>query len=137
MKSPDIAQVSKVTGVPASSLRYYEERGLISAIGRRGLRRVFGPSVYDRLAFISLGRKAGFSLAEIAQMLGDEGPPKINKAMLAAKAHEINLRIRRLTVLREGLLHASTCPESRHVDCPKFQRLLKLAASETRRKSKP
>ena len=35
----DIAQVAKRSGVPASTLRYYEEKGLIASVGREGLRR--------------------------------------------------------------------------------------------------
>ncbi|TIU20338.1 MAG: MerR family DNA-binding transcriptional regulator, partial [Mesorhizobium sp.] len=35
MKDMDIAEVSRRTGVPASTLRYYEEKGLIASIGRR------------------------------------------------------------------------------------------------------
>ncbi|HSX56098.1 MAG TPA: MerR family DNA-binding transcriptional regulator, partial [Sphingomonas sp.] len=45
----DIAQVAKRSGVAASTLRYYEERGLIESIGRRGLRRTFDPGVLERL----------------------------------------------------------------------------------------
>ena len=40
MKDLDIVEVSRRTGVPASTLRYYEEKGLIASIGRRGLRRL-------------------------------------------------------------------------------------------------
>ena len=37
MKLPDIAEVAQRAGVPASTLRFYEERGLIASVGRRGL----------------------------------------------------------------------------------------------------
>ncbi|HAK92327.1 MAG TPA: MerR family transcriptional regulator, partial [Massilia timonae] len=46
----DIAEVAKRTGVPASTLRYYDKRGLIVSNGRQGLRRTFTPEVLDRLA---------------------------------------------------------------------------------------
>ena len=52
----DIAKVARRSGVPASALRYYEEKGLILSIGRRGLRRVFEPAVLERLALIGIGR---------------------------------------------------------------------------------
>lgn len=135
MKNPDISQVAKISGMAASSLRYYEERGLISSIGRRGLRRLFSPDIYDRLALISLGRAAGFSLDEIGDMLGDDGQPDIDRTLLAAKADEIDRTIRKLGALRDGLRHAAVCPERRHVQCPTFQRLLSVAAKETRRRS--
>ena len=62
----DIAEVARRSRVPASTLRFYEEKGLIASIGRRGLRRVFNPDVLERLALIAVGRAAGFSLNEIA-----------------------------------------------------------------------
>lgn len=44
-----ITEVARLSGVPASALRFYEEKGLVASIGRRGLRRVFDPSVLERL----------------------------------------------------------------------------------------
>ena len=41
MRYLDIAAVAQQSGVPASALRYYEEKGLIASVGRRGLRRLF------------------------------------------------------------------------------------------------
>ncbi|MBL8246738.1 MAG: MerR family transcriptional regulator, partial [Rhodanobacteraceae bacterium] len=64
----DIAEVARRAGVPASTLRYYEERGLIASTGRHGLRRLFHPGVLQRLALIALGRSAGFTLDEIGRM---------------------------------------------------------------------
>ena len=49
MRYLDITAVAKESGVPASALRYYEDRGLIASVGRRGLRRVFDASVLERL----------------------------------------------------------------------------------------
>ena len=72
MRDLDISQVAKRADVPASTLRFYEEKGLIRSIGRRGLRRLFDPSVLERLALIGLGRASGFSLEEIARMFAIE-----------------------------------------------------------------
>lgn len=135
MKSPDISEVAQRSGVAASSLRYYEERGLIASIGRRGMRRLFGPGIYERLALISLGRAAGFSLDEISLMLGGDAPLDIDRDMLAAKADEIDRTIRKLGALRDGLRHAAACPAPTHFECPTFQRLLKVAASGKRARS--
>ena len=57
----DIAEVARRSGLPASTLRYYEEKGLIASTGRQGLRRTFAPGVLDQLALVALGRAAGFS----------------------------------------------------------------------------
>jgi DNA-binding transcriptional MerR regulator len=125
----DIAEVAKLTGVPASALRYYEKKGLIASSGRSGLRRTFGKQVLDQLALISLGQSAGLSLDEIRSMLLPNGQPDIDRQRLAAKADDIDAQVRRLQAISEGLRHAAACPAPSHAECPTFQRLLKAAAS--------
>ena len=85
MRDLDIAEVAKRSGVPASALRYYEQKGLIVSVGRRGLRRLFDAAVLERLALIALGRSAGLSLDEIARMFAPDGRPKIERQMLATR----------------------------------------------------
>jgi DNA-binding transcriptional MerR regulator len=124
----DISKVAQQSGVRASTLRFYEEKGLIASIGRRGLRRVFAPDVFERLALIALGRAAGFSLEEIARMFRTGGRPRIDRQMLASKAEELDGTIRRLSAIRDGLQHAAACPAASHMECPTFRRLLRAAA---------
>ena len=125
----DIVEVARRSGMPASTLRFYEEKGLIASVGRRGLRRVFDPRVIERLALISLGRSAGFTLDEMTRMFGPDGRPRIDRQMLAAKADELDLTIRRLSAMRTSLRHAVACPARSHMECPVFRRLLKTAMS--------
>jgi len=129
MSDLDIAQVAKRAGVPASTLRFYEEKGLIASIGRRGLKRLFDPSVLERLALIALGRAAGFSLDEIGEMFAADGRPRIDRARLTAKADELEATIERLTLMRDGLRHAAACPAPSHAECPHFRRIVKLAGA--------
>ena len=123
----DIAEVARRSGVAASALRFYESRGLIESTGRHGLRRLFGPDVLDRLALISLGRTAGFTLEQIAAMLGPRGAPRIDRGALSTKADEIDATIRRLEGLREALRHAAVCPAPSHMECPTFRKLMKAS----------
>ena len=125
----DIAEVSKRSGVPASTLRYYEERGLIASTGRQGLRRRFAPAVLDQLALIALGQAAGFSLEEIGSMFSPAGKPSIDRRMLSAKADELDATIKRLKAMSDGLRHAVACPAPSHAECPTFRRLLRAAAA--------
>lgn len=129
MRHLDIAEVARQSGVPASTLRFYEEKGLIASTGRRGLRRLFEPDVLERLALIALGRAAGFSLDEIARMFSPEGRPRIDRQMLAAQAEKLDRTIRELSAMRDGLRHAAACPAPSHMECPTFRRLLRAAAS--------
>ena len=125
----DITEVVRRSGVPASTLRFYEEKGLIASSGRRGLHRLFDPGVLERLALISLGRAAGFTLDEIGRMFGPDGRPRIDKRMLADKARELDRTIRRLRAIRRTLLHAVACPAPSHMECPTFRRLVRSAAT--------
>ena len=124
----DITEVAQRSGVPASTLRFYEEKRLIASIGRRGLRRLFDPGVLERLALIALGRVAGFSLDEIALMMGPDGRPSVNRQMLLAKAEEIENTIRELSTMRDGLRHAAVCRAPSHMECPTFRRIMRAAA---------
>ena len=88
MKDPDISEVAKQSGVPASTLRYYEEKGLIASNGRRGLKRTFDPDVFEKLGLIALGRASGFTLDEIAAMMSPDGP-RIDRMRLIEHASAI------------------------------------------------
>jgi len=131
MKPLDITEVARRAGVPASTLRFYEEKGLIASLGRSGLRRLFDARVLERLAFIALGRASGFSLDELAHMFAADGKPRIDRKVLAAKAEELDRTIRELTAMRDGLRHAVACRAPSHMECPTFQRLLRAAAAGT------
>lgn len=123
----DISDVARRSGQPASTLRYYEDRGLIESVGRRGLKRLFEPSVLERLALITLGRAAGFSLDEIGDMLRTGNGKHADRAKLSEKADELDALIMRLTALRDGLRHAAVCPAPSHMECPKFRRFVEAA----------
>jgi DNA-binding transcriptional MerR regulator len=125
----DIAEVAKRTGLAASKLRFYEEKGLIASVGRDGLRRRFEPRVLDQLALIALGQAAGFSLDEIGTMFSHDGRPSIDRRMLSAKADEIDATVKRLKAMSNGLRHAAVCPAPSHAECPTFQRLLRAASA--------
>ena len=129
MKALDITEVAQRSGIPASTLRFYEEKGLIVSIGRRGLRRLFDGRVLERLALIALGRASGFSLEEVSRLFSANGPPRIDRQLLAAKAEELDATIRELTAMRDGLRHAVACRAPSHMECPTFQRLLRAAAT--------
>lgn len=128
----DIAQVAKRSGVAASTLRYYEEKGLITSVGRQGLRRLFKEDVLEQLALIALGQTAGFSLDEIRSMFSPDGQADIDRRMLSTKADEIDRTIQRLQAVSKSLRHAAVCPAPRHLECPTFRRLLQAAGSAVR-----
>jgi DNA-binding transcriptional MerR regulator len=125
----DIGEVARRSGVAASTLRFYEEKGLIASVGRRGLRRQFAPEVLERLALIALGRASGFTLDEIGAMFAPDGRTTIERRMLSMKADAIDRSIKRLAAMSKGLRHAAECRARSHLECPTFQRLLRAAAA--------
>lgn len=127
MKLLDIGEVSDRSGIAPSTLRYYEEIGLITSQARHGLRRQFGPETLLQLSLIALGKTAGFSLAEIAGMFDRKGEPHLARSGLHARADALDRQIRNLTTLRNALRHVADCPAPSHMDCPTFQRLVRMA----------
>lgn len=134
----DIGTVTRKSGIPASTLRYYEEVGLINSTGRNGLRRLFDPDIIEQLSLITLGKNAGFSLKEIKTVLrpsqhSGKKTIDINREKLLAKADELNKKIIQLSAMRDGLRHAANCPIPNQLDCPKFRRI--LGVTRKRKKS--
>lgn len=125
----DINEVSKISGLPASAIRFYEEKGLIRSTGRKGLRRLFPDNILQRLAVISLARNAGFSLAEISVMVTPQGT-NIDRGLLVSKADELDKKIKMMTTMRNGLRHAAACKAPNHFECPKFLRLMRISVKK-------
>ncbi|KZN44667.1 helix-turn-helix domain-containing protein [Pseudoalteromonas luteoviolacea] len=122
----DIGKVTKMTGINASALRYYESKGLIQPAGRNGIRRYYSNDVIEQLSIIALGQLAGFTLDEIASIFTEEGV-NISREKLITKSHEIETKIKQLQAIQTGLQKAANCPHSNHLDCKNFRRLMTVA----------
>jgi DNA-binding transcriptional MerR regulator len=119
----DIGEVRRRTGLSASALRFYEERGLIHSVAREGLRRQYKPDVIDELAVIVLCRDAGFTLAEISALLATRGDVRW-KAIATRKRDELRAQAARLERLAEQLDHALECPSRNVLRCEHFRAVL-------------
>lgn len=133
----DIGDVSKKSGVSASTLRYYEELGLITSTDRHGLRRQYPANILEILALISLAKLADFRLSEVGSLFKIiDGKTQISRSELKRKSAEIAKKIKQLEAARSGLSHAAECKAPSHMECPKFIRLLKLATKTQIRSKK-
>jgi len=108
-----IGKVAEETGVAATTLRYYEQVGLVPAPARVGGQRRYDDSVLARLEVIGLCKSAGFTLDEIQVLFADDAPGRpASKALAEAKLSEIDARIESLTraraVIEWGM--RCTCP---------------------------
>ena len=115
-----IGKVAEQTGVAATTLRYYEQIGLVPEPGRMGGQRRYDESVLARLEVIGLCKSAGFTLDEIQVLFADDTPGRpASKALAEAKLVEIDARIESLTraraVIEWGM--RCTCPSIDSCTC--------------------
>lgn len=116
----DIGEVARRTSLAPSALRFYERKGLIAAAARSGLRRAYTPATLDKLAVITGARAAGFTLAEIGDLLAARPGDAALRQQLATKASQLDDRITQLTAMRDSLRHAVACQHDPLTSCPRF-----------------
>jgi MerR family transcriptional regulator, redox-sensitive transcriptional activator SoxR len=109
-----IGEAARRSGVAASALRYYEQRGLISSERLPGGTRVYPRAVVRRIAFIVFAQRVGLSLDEIGEELSklpaSRTPERKDWARLSASwSHRIDQRISDLQRLKAGLTECIGC----------------------------
>ena len=109
-----ISEVSRRSGVAASALRFYEERGLIASIREGSGHRRFARSVLRRIAFIVFAQRVGLSLDEIGEELAklpaERTPTSQDWSRLSGKwLKRIDERIAEMQRLRDGLTGCIGC----------------------------
>jgi DNA-binding transcriptional MerR regulator len=93
--------VAREAGVAATTLRYYEQIGLVPAPARLGGQRRYDGSVLARLEVIRLCKSAGFALEEIQLLFADDAPGRpVSRALAQAKLAEIDARMASLAQAR-------------------------------------
>jgi MerR family transcriptional regulator, redox-sensitive transcriptional activator SoxR len=109
-----IREVARRSGVAASALRFYEDRGLIDSQRGNGGHRRYPRAVLRRIAFIVFAQRIGLTLAEIADALAelpsDRVPTRRDWARLSSQWRtRIDARIAELERLRAGLTECIGC----------------------------
>jgi MerR family redox-sensitive transcriptional activator SoxR len=109
-----ISEVAKRSGVAASALRYYEERGLIESERAGSGHRRYRRAVLRRIAFIVFAQRIGLSLEEIGEELAklpaDHVPTGRDWSRLSGTwTSRIDDRIAELERLRRGLTECIGC----------------------------
>lgn len=109
-----ISEVSRRSGVAASALRFYEERGLIRSERAGSGHRRYPRAVLRRIAFIVFAQKIGLSLEEIGvevgRLPGNHVPVKADWARLSGSwTARIDRRIAELERLRSSLTQCIGC----------------------------
>jgi DNA-binding transcriptional MerR regulator len=113
-----IGELSERTGVPATTLRYYDERGLVQPAARAAGRRRYTASTVKDVGAILFFREIGFSLAEIGRLITGERQGLAE--MFEAKLAELAEQQHRIEVARTALEHGRQCPARDPMKCSRF-----------------
>ena len=119
-----IGAVAAQAGRRPSSIRYYEQIGLLPRPDRVSGRRVYGPDAVRTLAVIETGQRAGLSLDEIRALLSakpdDQAAIERLREVALRKLPEVRELIERTEIVRDWLEAAARCECPSLKECPLF-----------------
>ncbi|HEX6025979.1 MAG TPA: MerR family transcriptional regulator [Solirubrobacter sp.] len=127
MRHLSIGELADKARVRASALRYWEERGLLPGAHREGGRRMWPATAIRRVALIKMAQRAGFTLAEITQLISSDTTPSATRQwreLAARKLPELDRRIAQMQTLRAAVADCLEC------GCMNFDRCLLLDTAE-------
>jgi len=119
----NISTTASLTGLPAKTIRYYEEIGLVEPRRSSNGYRQYDEEQVHRLAFVQRARSLGFSIDECRELLSlyedKQRASSDVKRIAEEKMAEIEKRIQALSAMRETLAHlARHCHGDDRPDCP-------------------
>jgi MerR family redox-sensitive transcriptional activator SoxR len=121
MQELTIGEVARRSGVRATTIRYYESIKVLPEPQRANGRRRYDPAILDRLAFIHIAQRLGFTLAEIGLLFEqrESGAPLSERwqAMAREKLAEVERLIRHARDVRQTLLSGLRCGCPNLHDC--------------------
>ncbi|MBI4580033.1 MAG: MerR family transcriptional regulator, partial [Planctomycetes bacterium] len=96
-----IGRLAEAAGVPTSTVRYYERRGLLTSEARsQGNYRLYGPAALERLRFVRSAQAAGFTLSDITLLLrfrdGDPAPYREVQGLITKRLTRVAEQIEQL-----------------------------------------
>jgi DNA-binding transcriptional MerR regulator len=120
-----IDEVARRFGIRASTIRYYEERGLLDPASRHSGRRWYGPQEMRRLAVIRYWQQSGLMrLDDIGEILaGPEGAGRWGQ-LVEDQLRTLNGKIERMQAAREFLEHVASHHDSAPDGCPHYEALI-------------
>lgn len=111
------------SGLPAKTIRYYDEIGLVIPDRRPNGYRDYDDPAIQKLAFLKRARQLGFSIDDCRQLISlyeDKGRASADVKSLAEKhLREVDTRLEELQHLRDTLSHlVHSCKGDDRPDCP-------------------
>jgi MerR family redox-sensitive transcriptional activator SoxR len=119
-----IGAVAALSGKRPSSIRYYEQIGLLPPAARASGRRVYGPDTVRTLAIIETGQRAGLTLDEIRDLMSatpdDQAAIERLRELAVRKLPQVKELLERTEIVRDWLEAAARCECPSLDDCPLF-----------------
>lgn len=116
-----IGQLATASGVPTSTIRFWERKGLLRPDARTGGQRRYNEEAQSQVGMLRLCQDAGFTLAEIRQMMAQRATDPFRwRELVEAKMVSITENLRRLNKAHDLLSHALDCTHDDIRRCPKF-----------------
>lgn len=113
MQTWAIGEVAARSGVPASTIRYYEQIELLPAARRTNGRRRYDSTILSKLNIIRLAQQAGFTIAEIQTLVHDfpaDAPPSARwQVMAQQKLEELDERMQTIWAMKDLLEQTLAC----------------------------
>ena len=131
----NIGDVSRLSGLPAKTIRYYEDIGLVEPLRSSNGYRAFRESDLHKLAFLGRARSLGFTIDDCRNLLKlyedrDRASADVRQIALG-HLDRIDEKLAELAAMRETLSHlVEACAGDHRPDCPI---LADLAAEESER----
>lgn len=118
-----VGEIAKRSGIPVSTLHFYESKGLIRSERNAGNQRRYPRYILRQLAVIRVAQSVGLSLAEIRTHLdalpGDGAPTAEDwQTLSSAWRAELEERIAKMTTLKDKLTACIGCGCLSAKDCP-------------------
>jgi MerR family redox-sensitive transcriptional activator SoxR len=116
-----IGEVATRSGVPASTIRYYEQIELLPPAKRVNGRRRYNNSILQRLGTIRLAQQAGFTIAEIQMLMhhfpANTPPSERWQVMATQKLDELEERLKTIQTMKTILEQTLDCRCDTLEDC--------------------
>ena len=125
----NISDVAKKTGLTSKAIRFYEDKGLITApLRAENGYRSYTSKHLEELTLLRQSRQVGFNLDECREMINLFNNPERHSADVKArtleKVKEIESHIEQLQQMRQRLLDmAAACPGDSNAECPIINQL--------------
>jgi len=139
MRTMNIGEAAKASGVSAKMIRHYEDVGLMPPARRTDAGyRLYGEAEVHTLRFIRHARDLGFPIAQIGELVGlwqnRRRPSRMVKALAQAHVQELERKVQELMAMKATLEHlVHCCHGDERPDCPILDTLAGPPAAATRR----